>query len=164
MLVIAKKKLKMLGISNYLLIQADANKLPFYSGVFDFVLSTKFFHNVPAETHRIFFNEMSRVSRGLVLIEIMNKLMWFGLYHLISILGFGRKKYSRHYYPWECSRIIEDCEKLSCNGFGVGLPLSDKIFKIFPMLFKLVNNMMIYTPMKYFAPKLFLVIKTGQYS
>ena len=159
MLKIAQEKIKKYGIHNFALIQADANNLPFRNNCFDLVLATKFFYNVPASTHRTFFNEMSRISNKIVIIEILNKLMWFGIRHLlIKLRLITDKNIQRKYFLWQYKKITGKNKKKSIKGFGVGVPFSDLFFKYFPSIFKSINCILTNSLLKYFAPKLFIKI------
>ena len=160
MLRLAQIKCLEMDIDNFMFVQVDAENLPFKNKSFDLVLSTKFFHNIPMKTHRLYFLEMARVSRQTIILELKNMIAWFGLIRFISKLRrFFRGGGGRRYYPWEYKRITYPWKTRSINGFAAGLPFSDRIFRVFPGLIKALNHLMIYTPMKYIAPKLFYSIE-----
>ena len=159
MLRLAQNKLNLSQRNRAVLIQADIEHLPFKDSAFDLVLSSKFFHNVPVHTHRTFFREMERVVCCIVIIELFNRMAWFGLPHFLCRLRqLFRSKGSRNYYPWAWQRVTGPRKKVSMNGFGVGLPLSDFHYRFLPFAFRTINHLMMYTPCKYIAPKLIYAI------
>jgi len=103
---------------------------------------------------------MARVSGGIVVIELMNKFLWFGLGRLSIILRpvFGKKNNGRCYFPWNYRKITGDYKKKYFYGFGVGLPFSDFIFGRFSVLIKMLNFFLSYFPLKYIASKMLLAI------
>lgn len=159
MLTYAVEKCREKSIENFALVMADANHLPFKDKSFDVVLSTKFFHNVPMDTHTVFFAEMERLSRHIVIMELFNKLAWFGIPLLLKIKKMIQSRGTRNYFPWAYQRITGPWKRKTLYGFGVGLPGSDIIYRIAPVFFKSINYLMTYSPMKYIAPKLFFSVK-----
>jgi ubiquinone/menaquinone biosynthesis C-methylase UbiE len=159
MLHLTQYKLNSSQKDRAVLVQADIGHLPFKDDAFDLVLSSKFFHNVPVHTHRTFFREMERVVCSVVVIELFNRMAWFGLPHFFRRLRhLFRSKGRRNYYPWAWRQLTGPGKKVSMNGFGVGLPLSDIHYRLLPVVFRILNHMMMYSPFKYIAPKLIYVI------
>ena len=159
MLRLAQNKLNLSDRDRAVLIQADIGYLPFKDDAFDLVLSSKFFHNVPFHTHGTFFREMERVVCRIVIIELFNRMAWFGLPHFIHRLRYlFSSKGRRNYYPWAWRQVTGPRKRISMNGFGVGLPFSDSHYRFLPLVFKAINHLMMYTPLKYIAPKLIYAI------
>lgn len=156
----ARQKCEAAGISNFALVQADAAVLPFRSGAFEAVLSTKFFHNVPVESHPTYFREMARIGKRIAVIELMNKLLWLGLPSFVRWLksGVSRRALARNYFPWDYRRMTGPHNILAMFGFGAGLPYSDFVYALFPAVFRAFNWMFTYSPLKILAPKLFFAI------
>jgi|GEM_PF-5413371 len=59
---------------------------------------------------------------------------------------------------WAERRATDPRIRVSLSGFGVGLPLSEIHDRFFPFVFTSINDLMMYTPLKYIAPKLIYVI------
>jgi len=68
--------------SNIHLTEASADNIPYNSGIFDFVISSRFLHLFPVSSYAKFINEMLRVvkTNGYVVIEIKNKYYGFALF------------------------------------------------------------------------------------
>ena len=58
---------------------------------------------------------------------------------------------------WAWRRVTGPLIRVSLSGFGVGLPLSDIHDQFFSIVFKIINDLVMYIVLNYIAPKLIYV-------
>jgi ubiquinone/menaquinone biosynthesis C-methylase UbiE len=156
----AREKCETAGIRNCALIQADAGRLPFYPDKFNVVVTTKFFHNLPRQTHHHFYREMERVGKHLIVLELLNKFSWFGCLSFVACLksAIRGRSQRRDYLPWQYRKITVGKRRARVHGFSTGLPKSDFMFKRFNGLFRFINKLFMHSAFRFIAPKIFVEI------
>lgn len=102
MLRVSKERIGQLGMTGVELLRGDAMRLPFPDNMFDSVLCFRLVHLLPPQIVPALFNELARVARGRILLQLYltrPRPAWRGL-PLIRALGRLKARLRRRTLPW----------------------------------------------------------------
>jgi len=133
-------------------VSADARTIPFASNTFDFVLSIRFFHLIPAARHMELVEEMIRVVKpgGYLLIEFNNPL-----YGLFLGAAFGLRRRLLHGTKGPVALWPQQVRSLTgphwriVEQLGVYWPGQGRLFRIAPRLATALGRLGHLWPLRY---------------
>lgn len=149
-----------------LLVQGDAERLPFQRHQFDAILSCRFFHLIPLELKRACLKEFSRIVKpdGIIIVEFINAFYFLNprtfLRTLVkSIIKEGYFSQKSVPFGWNFQFSFLEAKAVS----GTWLPGFKTLMKRFPQSRSFLERLMLIPPFNILSERILVAFTVKQY-